>query len=509
MKSVLLILMLLFSVAIHGQEYKRGLIWYLGFPGVFFDFNLNPVNFYQYPNLGAVDVSSCVSNTNGQFQFTCGGFMLGDKILNLMDNGDSINCPQGYKLYHHTNGSGLLEQMTLILPKKGNQYYVFCVGMSDSAATNYINHTYTEFDVLSYSVVDMDSNNGKGKVIEKNTILAENQHYINCEMQAVRHGNGKDWWLCKADCEEHRFQLYLVKEDTIEGPFYQYVPTSDTVDYCVFFSTLMFSEDGTKMLSGMYGNRENGVYISPNRVDVFDFDRCTGTLTYRNHYEVPFDTTTYLNPDYKEGLCFSPDGKLVYMSTIYSIYQIDVEDTNRYNAMYITGPDTFFNNFPWYNEMKIAPDGRIYIGTVGVSRPYMSYIAQPNVRGLGCQFTPNGIWQPYANLSNPPNMPNYALGEDSLHCWPVSTSNLSAPQGELLVYPNPTSDEVHIESLWFQEQETQLELLDMLGHCVLKRSIPQGVSNYIINTRNLQAGVYMYKLQTTQGVLSGKLIKAN
>lgn len=39
--------------------------------------------------------------------------------------------------------------------------------MSDSVANNYLNHTYTEFDVLNYSLVDMDSNAGKGKVVEK------------------------------------------------------------------------------------------------------------------------------------------------------------------------------------------------------------------------------------------------------------------------------------------------------------------------------------------------------
>ncbi|MEZ5045560.1 MAG: hypothetical protein R2831_01065 [Chitinophagaceae bacterium] len=86
MKRVLLGLMLFFGIATHGQEYKRGLIWYLGVPGVFFDFNFNPVNFYQYPNLGAAASSSCVSNNSGQFQFVGTGFNWALIALNLMDN---------------------------------------------------------------------------------------------------------------------------------------------------------------------------------------------------------------------------------------------------------------------------------------------------------------------------------------------------------------------------------------------------------------------------------------
>jgi hypothetical protein len=57
-------------------------------------------------------------------------------------------------------GGGIFDQTSIILPKKDNTYYVFSTGMSDSVANNYINHVYSEFDVLNYSVVDMDSNAG-------------------------------------------------------------------------------------------------------------------------------------------------------------------------------------------------------------------------------------------------------------------------------------------------------------------------------------------------------------
>ncbi|MEZ5047904.1 MAG: hypothetical protein R2831_13045, partial [Chitinophagaceae bacterium] len=381
MRKYIVLILMICGLNTHAQEYKRNNNWVSGSLAVKFNFNYNPLQFDTFSNLTTAHVTSCISDTNGKFLFYSAGFILLGNDGLYIDNSYKINCKGNDTLFaKHESYIGSYTQMTLILPKKGNQYYVFGVGMSDSVATNYINHTHTEFDLLNYSVVDMDSNNGHGKVIEKNTILADKQHYLNCAMQAVRHGNGKDWWLCKADVREHRFQLYLVKEDTIEGPFYQYIPSTDTVDtYGWFFAQLYFSEDGTRMASSLYGIHKPGHPLNPNRVDLFDFDRCTGTLSYRNHYEVPCDSSTYPNPDLKFGICFSPDGKLVYMGNSFSIYQIDIEDTNQHNAMYITGPDTTYLNFPWYSEMKIAPDGRIYVGTFGVQRPYMSYIAQPNV----------------------------------------------------------------------------------------------------------------------------------
>ncbi|QLH45308.1 MAG: hypothetical protein HWD58_06670 [Bacteroidota bacterium] len=110
---------------------------------------------------------------------------------------------------------------------------MFNVGMSDSVANNYINSIFTEFDVLSYCVVDMDSNQGKGKVILKDKILSDKQHYYNTAMTAVKHANGKDWWLVKADCFSHRLQEFLVREDSILGPFYQNI--TDTGDFCNFW----------------------------------------------------------------------------------------------------------------------------------------------------------------------------------------------------------------------------------------------------------------------------------
>ncbi|MBK8684683.1 MAG: hypothetical protein IPN26_06645 [Bacteroidetes bacterium] len=375
----------------------------------------------------------------GNFQFYCSGYGMVSKEGDLMQNGQNINCPYGTALANHLGGGGSYPQTSIILPRSGNQYYVFNVGMSDSVADNYINNIYSEFDVLSYCVVDMDSNQGKGKVIMKDKVLNDKQHYSSTSLTATKHANGKDWWLIKADCWGSQFQEFLVREDSILGPFYQTIPVQG--DFCYSgWATIRFNNQGNVLASGLYGTIENGLY-NRNRIDLYDFDRCDGSINYKQYYMTPMDTASYWNWDKKADICFSPNDSMLYMSNDYTIYQIDIYDTAIYNGLFIHGPDTLLDYFPEYDLMGLAPNGKIYIGNWHAIRGSMSYIDKPNVKGLGCDFKPQGFKQTYNhNLQTPPNMANYGLGKDTTKiCWPLSQSESEVRSAEWVVYPNPSS----------------------------------------------------------------------
>lgn len=196
--STLLFLLVLNATWLFSQEFKRNNVWPIGFnPVAILDFNnLNfTIDSLQFPALSTGNAA--VSDLNGDLQFFTSGFVILNSNGELMNDGLDINCPSGIMLSNFYSHRSPFPQTSIILPKKENQYYVFSTGMSDSVANNYLNHSWSEFDVLSFCVVDMDSNNGQGKVIEKNRILSEHQHYVNCAMSAVKHSNGKDWWLAK------------------------------------------------------------------------------------------------------------------------------------------------------------------------------------------------------------------------------------------------------------------------------------------------------------------------
>lgn len=507
MKAILLIFFtLVHSIVTKSQDYRRNENWVTGFA---------PVVKLNYQNSLLIDTfiyktytkcSSNISDTNGIFLFYSTGYSIMDKYSDTMLNGNYVNCPQGNVLADYYGLSSLFDQTSIILPKKGNTYYVFSTGMSDSFANNYINQINGAFwDVLNYSVVDMDSNGGKGKVVLKNIVLSDSQKYANTAMHAVKHANGKDWWLVKADCYNNRYQEYLVKEDTILGPYYQQATDSLSNAFCIGgLNQIYFSDDGKQMASGIYGTVKNGPFYFRNRVDLYAFNRCDGSLTYKNHYEVPQDTSTYVNYDVKKGLCFSPNGKLLYMSNKYTIYQIDLEDTNKFNATFIHGPDTSnLSYFPLFSTMAVAPDGKLYIGNQNGIRKYMSYIDKPNVKGLGCNFVAQGVWQPYTNLMSPPNMPNYGLGEDtSVVCWPLGLP--SPPKevvGELVVYPNPASSKLVVRyeildvSALEDKRNAKIELYNTLGQLMYSSPISHLKSPISIDVSNLSIGVYYLRVE--------------
>ncbi len=490
-RITLFIYILIANITVFAQEYKRSNVWAVGSqPVVTYDFT-NGLIIDTVQNAGISSPPFClissasasVSDTNGKLLFFTNGYIVYDSNGYLMAGGFHINCPNGQVLANYYGDKSLFDQTSIILPRKDNTYYVFNTGMSDSVANNYLNHVLTEFDVLNYSVVDMDSNGGLGKVVQKNVMLADKQHFRNTSLTAVKHSNGKDWWLIKSDNNNNRYQEYLVKEDTIMGPYYQQANDSSNNAFSIGGNTqIYFSEDGSQMASGNYGTLFNNGATSNdydfNRVDLYDFDRCNGTLTFKKYYMAPYDTSTYTNNDYKQGICFSPNGKLLYMSTIYNIYQVDLEDTNTNNALFIHGPDTTISNFPWYGTMGIAPNGNIYIGNGNGTRKYMSFIDSPDVKGLGCHFVPQGVWQPYTNLMSPPNMPNYGLGADtSVICWPLGSNEIIDQYNEITVYPNPANSKVYIK--YSNTPKRKIELYNKIGQLLLTTwNIEMDVSAY-------------------------------
>ena len=486
------------------QDYKRGNNWVTGFaPVVRFQFKPNFL-IDTFVNSYFTFCSSVISDTNGQFQFYCTGYTIMNKLGDIMENGEMVNCPQGVKIAKYYGGSSQYDQHSIIIPKKDNIYYVFSTGMSDSVANNFLNGTHFELDILNYSVVDMDANNGKGMVTDKNKIILDKQHYTNCALTAVKHANGRDWWLVKSDCINHQYQTFLVQPDTILGPYYEQVV--DTGDLCTFYGQIYFSDDGTKFATSMYADNQGTdslPFYNWNRVELYDFDRCTGKFTFRNVFKVPMDTSSYPGYDARAGICFSPNGKLLYMSTNYSIFQINIESNDVFNGQKICGPDTNFG-FPLYNLMATGPDGKLYIGNFNGIRKYMSYIDKPNIKGLGCTFKPNGIYQPYTNLKSPPNMANYGLG--ALKGSPCDTIGKLQVQ-EMVIYPNPARDAVKIYLPLPVNTTVNIALYNILGQQVQRWQANLDTKQEInLQLPYLAFGLYTLKATTAEWEFKARLL---
>ncbi len=97
-----------------------------------------------------------------------------DATHSIMNASDSID---GDAWYH--------ELVIVPFPNDSTKFYLFSIGV-------------TSFAGLSYSVIDIAQNGGLGSVVQKNIVL--NTIPANDGLVAVRHGNGRDWWLVTRRC---------------------------------------------------------------------------------------------------------------------------------------------------------------------------------------------------------------------------------------------------------------------------------------------------------------------
>jgi len=494
---------------LQSQDSKRNNIWTVGYsPPVIYDFNsLFTIDTFSKIGPGLTFGTSNISDTNGHLLFFCNGFYIYDKagwpIGYPDDNYDSINCPLGLKFRDYYAGDGFWDQMSLILPKKENSYYVFTAGMSDIAYDEWKkpNPPYDfRFDVLSYHIVDMDVNEGEGKIIEKNNILMKDARLSHNRMSAVRHANGRDWWLIKPHQTDQTYYVFLVKPDTIEGPI---------IRQCNFSMDSITKYAGTYGIEGQCAFSPDGNWFASTEaaykgVFIYKFDRCTGTFTdYHFFKQQFFDTTTY---DWSIGTCFSPNNKLVYLITGANIYQYELADTTLNSTIHISGPDTVMVYFPSYCLSYLASNDKLYIGNGNGTQNGMSYIDKPNERGVSCNFVPKGVRQPFTNLAVPPNLPFYGLGK--LEGSPCDTIKPSIPINTAIkIYPNPASDHFTIE-LPSSAKKVQAIIYNMLGEVVLSQTREEIKDNKVeLSVKHLASGLYGLRVNADGERFVSKFVK--
>jgi hypothetical protein len=441
-----------------GQSVKRGQVWCLGFsPVVTFNFQESKliIDTIQV-DASLIFGASNISDTRGKLLFYCSGFYLFESYGSLMEypngNWDSINVPLGTKWRDDQHGGSLYNQMSLILPKSKNTYYVFTTGMSDLAFDDLDQGKDFRFDVLSYSVVDMDGNDGKGKIVSKNNILVQNERLSRCKMTAVQHANGRDWWLVKPHNEKHQFFIFRVTPDSIYGPFVQTLNLPDATEPSANGQSC-FSPDGNWYAHTQYADR--GVYV--NR-----FDRCTGLMEFYHFYPIIASDTTQSNVS--RGLNFSANSQALYSCTYYEIYQASIQDTTQ-PLLSVFTPDSLqlTQSNAGYHTMQLAPNNKIYVGNANGIQKYMTYIDSPDNEGMACAVRFHGLYQPYTNIVTPPNMPYFGLGAiaNSL-CDTVGKLN----DQDVVVYPNPVGPNLHVYIPKPMNSTVQLALYNLLGQRV-------------------------------------------
>ncbi len=506
-KQIVFFIFLSFTNHVFSQN-KMGNTWLLGgartIDAKFIGAN-KPIINIRYDNLNAgfpyyfaSAGSNICDSATGKLLFFSNAMRIWDSTGAIMQNGDSL---QPFKAYTQNNPALLGQtQGSLILPKGDNgEYYVFIPTVSDSTYnwfwTGASGTPKAPFDMLYYNVVDLNANGGLGSIVVKNKKLIHDKELYKVGMQACRHSNGRDWWLIKqGGYDKNEIIKFLVTKDTIYGPFFQNF-NQPKYTFSDLSGQISFSKDGMKVVS---------VGSTVSKVFVADFDRCSGAISNPKVFNIPIDSTTIPNPQpqylmdsLSNGVCYSPNGKYLYITKRYNIYQFEFDEPDSILAWTRIqhGPDTTYQKFQYYGHLYLGPDERLYIGNWGGTAKQFSVIDYPNIKGLGCGFC-RKCFRLDSNINfaitAPPNMPDYTLGADlSKVCWPLGSNEILETSDILEIFPNPTSTLINIKT----ESKANRQLFNSIGQLLFTTTENQinlsadkaGVSKY-------SSGIYYIKV---------------
>ncbi|MBK7285930.1 MAG: hypothetical protein IPI95_01830 [Flavobacteriales bacterium] len=358
----------------------------LPFGGTDLDFSSGSVVLsYVQRDIDFRRTSANITDADGNLLSSTNGAYIANAIGDTMLNGGGLNPSQ----YTSWWPEGLhIAQGCLILPKPNAPgIYYLLHGTIDDLSSSLSHHLYM-------TTIDMSLDSGLGGAVSKNEVLIADT-LNEGRITAVRHANGRDWWVfCfKANTNIHHRLLVTPSGVSVNGN--QAIGVVRTPDH----GQACFSPDGSRYAyySG-FGTAD---------LDIFDFDRCTGLFS--NPVNIPIDDSNSFG-----GAAFSPNSRFLYVTSVLDVYQYDTEASDIAASMvHIAHWDSTYSPGPPFATVfdiaQLAPDGKIYIGT-GNSTLRMHVINDPDEPGLACNMVQHGVVMPTYYTNSLPNHPNYFLG---------------------------------------------------------------------------------------------------
>ena len=500
-RFIIVFLLGLLMVSSYAQT-KQDYIWMIGYStasgdyhpqhgGVNLDFNEDEVELERIrrPQVSFDYNSSSISDRLGNLAFYTDGCYVFNAEDTLIENGELINqgafkddaCKTGSS-YRAGNAS------TILLPNPTNNSDFYLIHQRveelfpDSRA------------ILLYSKIDGDANNGLGKLTDANTIVSLDSVLLG-EMAAVKHANGKDWWVIAAEDESNIYNLILIDENGVRKSHDQKIGSP------VGFNGMgsgqcKFSPDGTKFAR----------WTTTQQLLIADFDRATGTFSNDKQIRVVSEGTN-------GGTEFSPNSRFVYAGMSDSIFQFDTHEFDIESSKVLVAVWDGTRDFvrTTFRRMQITPDCRIFISMPGSHR-FWHIIHNPNEKGIACNVEQRGLSLKTWAFNTMPYFPNYNLGAiDDTGGYPcdstkitVSSSDIPIFESSGFVYPNPTSGQIHID-LPKQAGQVDFNLFSATGQLVFNRT--KIFAHEEMDLGTLPKGIYFYKISDGEGsVWSGKLV---
>jgi gliding motility-associated-like protein len=323
---------------------KQNNQWRFGGAGAI-DFNTVPPNFVNGCVIATFEGSASVADrVTGALLFYTDGVTVWNASNQVMPNGTGL-----------LGGTAALLSSTtaaVIVPKPGSNSLYYIITIDEQSSNNGVR----------YSVIDMTLNGGLGDVVvaKKNIFLLN----TNSEkLEVVPAADGVSYWL--------------LTRDNSGDSFYSFRITSAGIQNTPVISTV-----GSKQGIGaghMKSNRQfNKIAIGVtfgSKLELFDFDNATGIVSNPIAWNVNLGGLVY-------GIEFSPDGKVLYISDLYTILQYDLTQTTPLAIQNSAYQVATGNNA----SLQLGIDEKIYVNSGSINA-----INCPNKLGTACGYQTNVI----------------------------------------------------------------------------------------------------------------------
>ncbi|HMX40613.1 MAG TPA: hypothetical protein PKD78_09805 [Saprospiraceae bacterium] len=355
------------------------------------------------------------SDSSGNLLFHTNGRAVRNRLHQIMENGDTINPGAIWKDY--PSYPSITGGLTIPAPGAPNSYYLIHTSGDNTYKTN-------DFPILYYTLVDMNANDGLGKVVSKNQMLSSDSNIPS--PVAIKHGNGRDWWLIAGDYKRKVYHTFLIDANGIHA----LPPQAITPDaFAAGSGYHKASPDGAFFINN---DDASGLWI-------YDFDRCTGILSHPR--VLPYQPPVF----WTASNAFSADGRFLYIGTHLVIYQLDMQTIDStYIALdtiarYEYGVAPAAPNYTHFLLPELAADGKIYYTTFNNSKAF-HIMQRPGFPLMASNFTQRGLLLPKHNAETRCYFPNYRLG-----VWKGSPCDTVAHRGP--------RDSLFHHTLWREESQ--------------------------------------------------------
>lgn len=492
------IIFILCTTLIKVQAQKHDNKWMMGyqyapwqaFPALDFYFGApDTIGYYGFfPMFGTCN---SICNSQGLLQFYTNGIKVANKYDAPLLNADTFNIDP-----FTANSSSLqIDQLAITLPLPGstNEYLIFHIGAILPPGTNFLFPNN-----LRMSKVDMTLQGGAGEMVVKRQIII-NDTLTYRTLNAVKHGNGRDWWVVIGKSGSDKFYSVLVTPNGIDT----IIQSGNGATFSLggpIRGQSTFSPDGSLFA---FTSSNLATPIAENKLVIYNFDRCTGEFDFRD--SMVFDTS---QDSAIFGCAFSPNSRYIYTNTWYDLYQIDLLSLP-FNRKFIASFDGFTDPFlNVFYRMQFGPDNKIYMTTWGSSR-YLHVINYPNQPDTLCNFVQHQLKVISPIGSTLPQFPYFRLGAAlGSGCDTLTVGILENNTKTLEMQSHFENGNLHINFNQTLNGEINYSIYNVSGQ-ILHYSSKQMYNDdrfSVSSLDNLNNGIYFIQLRNKKNNINEKFI---